>query len=224
MFAFIHERAVGSATDAPPRARRVRASTRPTAPARRLLARLGEAGSVAIEFAIVAPMFFLLLLTIIDFGMMLATQSLLDGAARDAARLIRTGQVQTQSSPIGTFQNLLCSDLSAVMTTTNCQANVLFNVQTFSDFGAVATNGFTTCTQNENSTGTGTPCTFAATTAGEIVGVQATYQRPFMIPWVGACLTGGSCWFGVGTRNGSATGTNTVPLMSTVIFRNEPFP
>ncbi len=57
-------------------------------------------GALAIEFAFVAPLFLLLLLVIVELGLTLTTQSLLDGATRDAARLIRTGQVQSQSSPI----------------------------------------------------------------------------------------------------------------------------
>jgi hypothetical protein len=36
-------------------------------------------------------------------------------------------------------------------------------------------------------------------------------------------LSGGSCWAGIGTASGSNPGTGTVPLISTVIFRNEPF-
>src|ERR1700730_9557131 len=67
-----------------------------------------QSGAIALEMALVGPPFFLILLTIIDLGLMLANQSLLDGAARDAARLIRTGQVQSATSPITTFQNLLC--------------------------------------------------------------------------------------------------------------------
>jgi len=177
-------------------------------------------GAVALEMAVVGPAFFLLMLTILDLGLMLADQSLLDEAARDAARLIRTGQVQSASSPITTFQNLLCSDMSPVMTSAQCTANVLFEVQTFTSFGAVS---FTSCTYNANQIGTGTACAFTPGTGGQIIGVQATYNRPFIIPWVGACLTGGSCWAGIGTANGSNPGTGSVSLVSTVIFRNEPF-
>jgi Flp pilus assembly protein TadG len=180
-----------------------------------------ERGVTVIEFALVAPMLLLLLLTIIDLGLMLFTQSLLDGAARDAARLIRTGQVQNQGSPIATFQNLLCSDLSPIMSTATCQSQVIFEVQVFSNFGSVS---FTPCTYNQNQNGNGTACAFTPGIASQIVGVQITYNRPFIVPWVGACLTGGSCWFGPGTTAGSGTGTNIAPLISTVIFRNEPFP
>jgi Flp pilus assembly protein TadG len=179
-----------------------------------------KVGAIAIEMAIVGPPFFLLLLIILDLGLMLANQSLLDGAARDAARLIRTGQVQTASSPISTFQTTLCANMSSVMTTAQCQADIIFQVQVYSSFGAVS---FTPCTLNNNQTGTGTVCSFSPGTGGDIVGVQATYNRPFIIPWVAACLTGGSCWAGLGTTSGSNPGTGSVPLVSTVIFRNEPF-
>jgi Flp pilus assembly protein TadG len=187
---------------------------------RRLLRALGDNGVTAVEFAIVAPMFLLLLTTIVDLGVMLTTQFLLDGAARDAARLIRTGQVQTSSSPMTTFQNLLCSDLSPVMSSATCQSSVIFEVQVFTNFAGVS---FTPCTQNSNANQSGY-CSFNTGAGTQIVGVQVNYNYPFMVPWVGACLTGGSCWFGAGTTSGTNPGRGTAPLVSTVVFMNEPFP
>ncbi|MBV8888148.1 MAG: pilus assembly protein [Alphaproteobacteria bacterium] len=175
---------------------------------------------VAIEMGLVGAPFILLLVTILDLGLMLATQSVLEGAARDAARLIRTGQAQAQSSPITTFQTLLCNDMSSLMTVASCDTSVVFEVQTFSSFGAIS---MTPCTQSANQTGNGTVCQFTPGNASDIVAVQATYNRPFIVPWVSACLTGGSCWIGLGTTNGSNAGTGTAPLVSTVIFRNEPY-
>jgi Flp pilus assembly protein TadG len=179
-------------------------------------------GTTAVEIAFVGPPFLLLLAAIFELGLTLTTQSLLDGAARDAARLIRTGQVQTQSSPITVFQNLLCTDMSSVMTVSDCDSNIIFEVQVFASFGAVS---FTPCTQNANQSGggSGTACQFSPGAGGQIVAVQATYPRPFIIPWVGACLSGGSCWAGLGTTNGSTAGAGTATLTSTVIFQNEPF-
>jgi Flp pilus assembly protein TadG len=179
-------------------------------------------GVTAIEFAFVGPPFFLLLLGILELGLTLTTQSVLDGAARDAARLIRTGQVQTQSSPITTFQTLLCSRMSSLMTVAQCNSQVLFEVNVSSD-GTYSGVSFTPCAQNANQTGSGTVCNFSAGTGGNIIGVQTSYPRPFIIPWVGACLSGGSCWAGLGTTNGTNSGTGNVTLTTTVIFRNEPF-
>lgn len=177
-------------------------------------------GHVALEMALVGPPFLLVMLALLDFGQTMLTQSVLDGAARNAARLIRTGQVQASGSPITTFQNQLCSDMSMLMTTSTCTSNVLFEVQTFSAYGAMT---FTACTYNNNATGTGTACTFAPGIGGNIIGVRASYARPYIVPWVGACLTGGSCWTGVTGTNGTAQGTQTTTLTSTVIFQNEPF-
>jgi Flp pilus assembly protein TadG len=179
-----------------------------------------QEGALAVEMAFVGPPFLLLLAVIFELGLTLTTQSLLDGAARDAARLIRTGQVQTQGSPIGTFQNLLCSEMSSMISIADCNSKVIFEVQNFTSFGSVS---FTPCTLNANQTGTGTACQFSPGTGGQIVGVQVSYPRPFIIPWVGACLSGGSCWFGIGTANGANPGTGTAMLTSTVIFQNEPF-
>jgi Flp pilus assembly protein TadG len=181
-----------------------------------------ESGNTLLEFAFVAPMLILLLVMIIDLGIMLTTQSLLNGAAQDAARLVRTGQIYAQGNSITPFENQICSDMAPVMSTTNCQSKVVFEVQTFTSFGTVS---FTACSQTSYQTGSGTVCSFSPGVAQQIVGVRVTYNRPFMIPWVGACLTtGGSCWFGPGTKGTVSGGTNTVPLMSTFVFQNEPFP
>src|SRR6478672_1571627 len=102
-------------------------------------------GAVAVEMAFVGPPFLMLLRAIFELGLTLTTQSLLDGAARDAARLIRTGQVQTKGSPIGTFQTLLCSKMSSLMSVSECDSKVIFEVQVFTSFGSVS---FTPCTLN----------------------------------------------------------------------------
>jgi Flp pilus assembly protein TadG len=179
-----------------------------------------QKGTLAVEMAFVGPPFLLLMLGIIELGLTLTTQMVLDGAARDAARLIRTGQVQSQGDPIGTFQNLLCSDMSTLMTVSDCNSKIIFEVQVYASFGSVS---FTPCTRNNNTTGTGTACSFTPGTGGQIIGVQASYPRPFIIPWVGGCLSGGSCWAGPGTTYGTNSGTGTAVLTSTVIFQNEPF-
>lgn len=178
-------------------------------------------GAIGVEMAIVGPPFLLVMLSLLDFGQTLLTQSMLDGAARDAARLIRTGQAQVSGNPINTFQNLLCSDMSAIMSTTTCDTNVLFEVQVFASFGSV---GFTPCTKNNNSpVQGGTACTFTPGVGGNIIGVQVSYPRPYIVPWVGACLSGGSCWTTANGAAGGSQGTQTTTLVSTVIFQNEPF-
>jgi Flp pilus assembly protein TadG len=220
MFRLTHRSAAANKTSPSSEARSPRGEGRSASRWRNFFAKLDDSGATGVEFTIVAPPLFLLLLTIVDLGMMLTTQSLLDGAARDAARLIRTGQAQNASTPRTTFQNLLCSDMTPIMSTSTCQSALIYEVQVFNDFASVS---FGPCTQDTDSTQPGY-CAFNGGAASQIIGVQVTYNRPFLVPWVGACLGGGSCWFGAGSSNGSNAGSSTVPLVSTVIFRNEPFP
>ena len=72
--------------------------------------------------------------------------------------------------------------------------------------------------------GNGAVCNWEPGKSTQIVGVQATYNRKFIVPWVDRCLTTGACWFGMGTRGPAGGASNTVPLISTVVFKNEPFP
>ena len=170
-----------------------------------------ESGLAAVEWALVGPMFLLLLLAIIDLGITFTTQATMDGAARDAARLIRTGQVQAAGGTVSTFQNQLCSELTMFMTTASCQTDVAVDVVTApgtTDFSTLP--AFTNCS---NSTVTPPPpgsCPFNPGAAGDLVGVQVTYNRPFLVPWVGTFLA-------------TSSDPQHIKLQSTVVFRNEPF-
>jgi Flp pilus assembly protein TadG len=174
-----------------------------------------ERGVTLIEFALVGPMFIFLLLAIIEIGLTMLTQFVLDGAARSAARMVRTGQVQSGGG-ITTFQNQLCAQVASLLP--NCSA-VLFEVQAFPNFSSI---NFTPCTSNANANPPGN-CPFVPGTGGEVVGVRVSYARPYIVPWVGECLTTGQCWLGLGTSASAPSGTYTTTLMSTVVFQNEPF-
>ena len=170
-----------------------------------------ESGLAAVEWAFVGPMFLFLLLAIIDLGITFTTQATMDGAARDAARLIRTGQLQANGGLLLTFQNQLCGEMTMFMTTASCQTNVAVDVVTVSgttNFSSLP--AFTNCF---NSTVTPPPvgaCPFNPGGAGDLVGVQVTYNRAFLVPWVGTLLA-------------SSSDPQHIKLQSTVVFRNEPF-
>lgn len=67
---------------------------RRTAAGQGLLPRLRRSrnGNVAIEFALVAPLFVVSVVGVMEIGMILGVQSLMEGAVRDAARFGVTGQ------------------------------------------------------------------------------------------------------------------------------------
>jgi len=165
-------------------------------------------GSTATEFALIAPTFVFLILGIFEMGLLLYADSALDGAARQAARLVRTGQVQaaeaaTTGSGISSFERALCSNLPSFM---SC-SDVAFDVESFSDFAAIdlttlpplatsgpVTKGFSPGAQNQ----------------AVIVRVSYTYDFLTPIAAMANAISGGTL-------------SNAVTLSSVVVFQNEPF-
>ena len=97
----------------------------------RLLSKLGrrngrrfsrnERGVTAIEFAMVAPVFFLLLGSIMETGIMLFTEYVIQTSVQDAARLVRTGQAQDDQLSASDFKAKIC-ELAGIVV--NCSSNV----------------------------------------------------------------------------------------------------
>ena len=71
-------------------------------------------GSAAVEFALVAPMFFALLFAIIETGFMFFAGQVLENAAIDSGRLIFTSQVQAKNMSKAEFQQQICSRTSGL--------------------------------------------------------------------------------------------------------------
>jgi len=169
---------------------------------KRGLKALGERGNATIEFAIVGSSFMLMLLASFEFGYMLFVQEVLDNAARDAARLVRTGQAQNSGTAQTTFQNLLCSEVGALI---GC-GNIIYQSLVFNDWTSAQTSVNNGVTRNSN--GALVSAGFSAGTPGQIVVVTVTYNYPFFTPWVGNLV---------------GNGNDTAFLQSTVVFQNEPY-
>jgi len=170
---------------------------------RRWFGALGDSGAAVIEFAVVGSTFMLMLLAAFEFGFMLFVQSALDNAARDAARLVRTGQAQAAANPQTAFQTLLCNTVGSLI---GC-ANLIYSSQVFNDWTSAQT-AINTPLPRDPLNGNFVPPPFSAGTQGQIIVVTVTYNYPFFTPWVGGYLGGGH---------------NSAYLMSTVVFQNEPY-
>jgi Flp pilus assembly protein TadG len=94
-----------------------------TAPLRKALRRFrrNRTGSAAVEFALVAPVFFALLFAIIETGIIFLANQVLETVAQDSARLIMTGQAQAAAYSQSSF-------LTQVACPANSLASVLFGV------------------------------------------------------------------------------------------------
>lgn len=158
-----------------------------------------ERGATAVEYALVGPIFLLLLVGQFELAYMLFTSVIVEGATASAARLVRTGQVQTAADPVTAFQTQLCNRLYGVI---SC-GNLSYDVRTSSTFAGI-TFGLTF-----DEDGTPTDAGFSTGTVGDIVVVTVTYRWTFYTPMVYTLF---------GDSQGS-----TKRIYSTAVFRNEPY-
>jgi Flp pilus assembly protein TadG len=158
-----------------------------------------EDGSTAVEFAMVAAPFLALLMAIFVTAFVFLTQQVLQTATTQSARLIMTGQAQTQQTTAAQFQQQVCADAGIL----SC-ANLYVNVQTFSSFSTVSplnpvqSGNFNSATMSYS---TGSP--------GDIMLVQVFYKLPVYAAPLG---------FNLSNING-----NMRLLVATAVFRNEPY-
>lgn len=134
-------------------------------------------GVSALEMALVMPVFLLLLFGVIQIGLLMLTQSTLDIATRNAARLIETGQVQNGAG-VATFQASLCTVFSGGLF--DC-ANLRWTVSSAATFTALSASATSPSSSS-----------FNPGVAGSRVVVQVFYTQSLMLPLVADLLNSGN--------------------------------
>src|SRR6185295_6541314 len=76
-----------------------------------------ERGSAAVEFAVIAPVFFFLLFVIAETALVFIAEQVMDNAVFETARLIRTGQAQSMSKT--QFTTEVCNRMSVFVNCTS---------------------------------------------------------------------------------------------------------
>jgi Flp pilus assembly protein TadG len=94
----------------------------------------GEDGVTAIEFAMIAPLFFLLLGSIMETGIMLFSEYSLQTSVQSAGRLVRTGQAQELQLTEAAFKNEICKTAEIVM---DCAGGVTVYLLPAANFAAL---------------------------------------------------------------------------------------
>ena len=167
-------------------------------------------GSAAIEFAMVAPVFFILLLGIFEAAIMFFSQAALQNATTDMGRLIRTGQTVCYTGSGSTcaamtkdqFRTLLCAKVSPLVA---CDSNLQIDVQAYSSYGSTnfnpPLNADKTLNTTLNNYITGSAC--------DVVLARTFYTWPVATPVLS--------WFLVNMAG------NKHLLTATTAFRNEPY-
>lgn len=175
--------------------------------ARRLLhavRRFGRAnaGASAVEFALIAPLFFLFLFGIIELALVFLLSTSMENATSVASRMIRTGQHQTGGGSATSFKQNLCANLGWLAA--DCASKLAVDVRTFQTFDSVNM-------PSPVSNGNYDPSNMMFQAGGphDIVVVRAYYQWGFITPLIGQAMQQLS--------NGSML------VATTHVFRNEPY-
>ena len=128
--------------------------------------------SAAIEFAIIAPVFIGLLITILETGIYFFAQNVLQTAAVQAGRLFLTGQAQASNLTQAQLVSNVCPNIQALFT---C-SSLMVDVSTYSSFSGANTS---TPTLTYNAQGQVTNSwSYTPGTAGQIMVVRLMYLWP----------------------------------------------
>jgi Flp pilus assembly protein TadG len=165
----------------------------------------GCSGTVAIEFALIAPVLALFLFGIIETGVIFFAQSTLQNASDDAARLVRTGQAQNNGMTQAQYIQQVCSEMTGLLSTTNCTANMQVDMQSFNDFSGAGYNNV----MNNNGSLNDKQMQYLTGGACDVVLVRAFYPWSIMTPLLAPLLAN--------MPNGQFL------LTASAAFRNEPY-
>jgi Flp pilus assembly protein TadG len=170
-------------------------------PSKNLLRRFrrNRRGSAAVEFALVAPVFFALLFAIIEVALMFFATQVLETITQTAARQILTGQPQNASMTQAQFKSYVCSQIPALF---SC-AGIYVDVESQPSFQNI------NISPPFDGSGNFTPATnYCPGNAGQVVMVRLQYVWPLFVTGLG---------FNMANWNGNRV------LWATAVFQNEPF-
>ena len=163
--------------------------------------RRNRRGSAAVEFAIVAPIFFALLFAIIETAIVFFAGQVLETVTQDSARMIMTGQAQNAGYSASQFKTYVCGKVSVLF---DCANGIYVDVQSYPGFSTV--NIADPIDSGKNFL---TAMNYSPGSAGDIVVVRIFYQWPLFVT-------------GLGYNIANLTGSKRL-LTATAAFKNEPF-
>lgn len=132
-------------------------------------------GATALELALVSPFLILILLMIVENGLMMFAQSVLDAATVEAARQIEIGNITNSSD----FRTAICNYTSTLFTCANLQFYVASSSLAFPAVAYPLRNG------------TFLLPVFATGQGGYYVVAEVAYNRAYVSPWL---ITLGTSW------------------------------
>jgi Flp pilus assembly protein TadG len=158
--------------------------------------------AAALEFALVAPVFLVLLFAILETAVMFFASQVLETITQQSARMILTGQAQNSGFLKANFTAYVCNQIPAMFTCANMQVDV----RSYSSFAAVTFNNQIDASGNFISNN----LQYSPGGPGCTVVVQVYYPWQLFVTRLGYNISNMS--------NGQRL------LIATAAFKNEPFP
>ncbi|NRG16139.1 pilus assembly protein [Rhizobiales bacterium] len=158
-------------------------------------------GVTAVEFGLVALPFFTLLFFILEMGMSLFAGQLIENATIDAARLIRTGQAQQNGFDAGAFKQQVLNRLYGIPFSAE---RLSIDVEKLDDFTQFRGDPLVVDGELQDN------FAYDHGEAGDIIIVRVIYRWPLITSFM--------------RLDHSDLNSGDRLLVSTAIFRNEPFP
>jgi len=157
---------------------------------------MAQKGTTAVEMALIAPVFFLLLIGLMEICLIEAGQQLLENATFNTSRLAKTGYTASGKTQTQTVSQILTNELQSFGTFFDTSKVVMtavdYNTFTNASNGVGGTNGLGAQQQ--------------------IVVYTVTYPWPLLTPMMGQI-------FGQQNSNGQWI----INLTSEIVVRNEPY-
>lgn len=164
-----------------------------------------QGGASAVEFALVLPVFLALTFSILEAGYFYFVESAVEAANAKAARLIRTGQVQSTSLSRDAFFDEICKVVDIFG---DCNTQLTVDVSRYASFSALAADiAAPVCRDADPDDVDALP--YDAGGARDIVRVRVCYLHKSFNPGLGLNL--------------EKTNAGALRMISTSIFRNEPY-
>jgi Flp pilus assembly protein TadG len=159
-----------------------------------------DGGAAVLEFALIMPLLFGLLLATLEIGVLEMMSANFHDAVLSAARHVRTGQADGTASAQD-FKRLVCAGM--VGDAEDCRQRLRINVARHSGFAAAGAkqDRFPGPQDLDDSFDRGAP--------GDIILVNATYRWPLLTPFTGEAFP--------------RTDDGNVLMTARLIFRNEPY-
>jgi len=175
----------------------------PTNSCRKVLRRFGRSrrGSAAVEFALVAPVFFALLFAILETALMFFASQVLETITQDSARMIVTGQAQSSSFTQTQFKTYVCGRIAALF---NCNS-LYVDVESYSSFSSITLNSQI----DVNGNFVNNNMQYSPGGPGDIVVVRLFYPWQLFVT-------------GLGYNISNLSGNQRL-LVATAAFQNEPY-